>query len=230
MPTPFDQALAALATYDAGSSRATLLEIDRAVAASLRDPAARPPLEQRLITALEHPLSAIAREYLCQQLRLIGSPTAVPALAALLADPKTSHVARIALEALPPAESARALRNALPQLTGTLKCGAIDSLGRLRDPDAVPLLQPLLDAPDAAVAAAAATALGQIGTPDAATALRPAITQAPEPLRPALADAALACTERLHRSNHTDEARQLAALLDTAGYPTHVRQAALRKH
>jgi HEAT repeat protein len=170
----------------------------------------------------------VAREYICRQLRLIGSAAAVPALAALLPDPHVSHAARIALEALPAPAPARALREALPRLEGPVRLGVVDSLGRLRDRDAVAALQPLVAEADAALAGAAAAALGRIGTLEAAAVLRPLLARAPEPLRPALAEAGLVCAGHLRDAGQPDLARTLCGLLDDPRYADHVRQAAVR--
>lgn len=226
--TPLDQAFAALESYGLGSSRAVLHAIDQAVVAALPDANRRASLETRLIAALARPLSTVAIEYVCHQLRLVGTAAAVPALAALLSKPQSSHPARIALEALPPPEPARALRDALGGTAGVLKLGVIESLGRLRDSAAVGTLRPLLADPDPAVAGAAAAALGRIGSIESAEALREFLPKAPDTVRPALADAALVCVERLKESGRPDDARQLCTLLDDPRQPAHVRQAAVR--
>ena len=50
-------------------------------------------------------------------------------------------MARYALERIPAAAAAAALRDALPKLTGTLKVGVIGSLGVRRDAASVPWLR-----------------------------------------------------------------------------------------
>ncbi len=75
----------------------------------------------------------------CKRLALLGDKAAVPALAPLLAAPELASWARIALEAIPDAEAAAALRAALGTLKGNLLVGAINSLGvRSRMPTRMP--------------------------------------------------------------------------------------------
>ena len=105
------------------------------------------------------------------RLRIVGTAASVPALAALLGEERTSQAARYALEGMPFPEAVAALRQALGQTSGLIKAGLIDSLGWRRDAASVPLLTPLLSGPDTAIAAAAASALGRIGSKDAIAAL-----------------------------------------------------------
>ncbi len=207
MPAPLDDAFSALRSYDQGSSRAALLPIDEAVVAALPDPADRLTLETRLLAALSAGGSSVALEYLCAKLTLIGSALAVPALAALLDQPALTTAARNALEAAPHPEATAALRAQLPKLAGLPLLGVVQSLGIRR---------------------AAAAALGEIGTPAAAAALRDFSARAPAVVAPALADALLVCAERLLAAGARAAAQSLYQLLATAAQPVHVRLAATR--
>lgn len=221
-------AFEALKTYDHGSSRAALLPIDEAVAASLDEAAARRQLEQRLVNALKHGGPATAREYLCSKLTLIGSDAAVSALAALLGDRATATAARNALEAIPGNKATKALRDSLPKLVGLQQIGVINSLGARRDAESVRALTRLLPGPDAGIAAAAAAALGDIATTRAARALRDFLPRAPATLRLRMADAILHCAERLVEAEKQTEARKLYQLLAAPAQPKQVQQAAAR--
>jgi HEAT repeat protein len=207
-------------SYNSGSGRAALLPIDDAVVASLGDAAARKDLAQRLAAVLSAEVSAVAKEYACSKLRLIGSVESVPALAALLGDKDLAHAARDALEAMPYPEAVQAIREALPKLAGLQKVGAIQSLGTRRDVQSVAALAGLLADQDRQVASGAAAALGEIGTLEAADALRKAA--------PAAADALLACAERLAADGRQAEAKAIYAALDVPEQPKHVRWAASR--
>jgi HEAT repeat protein len=101
----------------------------------------------------------------CQRLAVEGGETAVPALAALLPDPKLSHYARYALEAMPGPESDAALRGALGKLNGNLLIGVMNSIGRRKDTEAVQALAKLRHDADRNVAEAAAAALAEIRRP-----------------------------------------------------------------
>jgi len=208
-----DQAFEALNTYEWGVEPKTLASIEEAVIKTRDDAAARAELETRLAAVLKSGAPRAAKDYVCRQLRTIGTAGSVPALAALLPDPDLSHMARYALERIPDPAAGAALREQLPNVGTTLKIGIITSLAargedapapgqgssgffhRSHHGDTVPLLRGLLTDSDPAVSKAAIRALGMIGTPAASHALAGA-KPAPE-AQATLADATLACAGRL---------------------------------
>ena len=105
------KALAAMKTYNWGDDRGELAPIDRAVVALRDDPAARKDLEKRLAALLSTDAPQAAKGFVCRKLSLFGTADSVPALAPLLADKKLSHMARFALERMPCAEAAKAMRD-----------------------------------------------------------------------------------------------------------------------
>lgn len=222
-----DAAFAALQSYDWGSSRAALLPLDQAVAAAHRSPNARQALEQRLLSALRTARSVPAREYLCSQLAILGGKRSIAPLAELLAEPTLATAARHALEAIPDASAAKALRRTLTRVTGREKTGVIISLGVKRDAGSVPALAKLLEDADPQIADAAAWALGEIATSAAARALARWLAGAGAS-RCAGAAAALTCAERLAAAGRRAEADALCRLLLGASFPGHVRAAAER--
>src|SRR5690348_4947425 len=111
-----DQAFDALKTYDWGTDRKPLEELDKAVIASHNDEATREELESQLAALLKIEISRDAKDVVCRKLMIIGSANSVPALAALLSDKDLAHMGRFALERIPAPEAAQALRDALPKL------------------------------------------------------------------------------------------------------------------
>lgn len=198
-----DQAFEALKTYDYGVDRHVLDPIDEAAVTTRNDPAACKQLESQLLAALQSNAPRDARDYVCRVLRTIGTAASVPALEALLADPDLSHMARYALERIPDVKAGQALERQLPKLGGQLKVGVISSLGARGE--GVRLLRPLLQDPDEAVARAAIIALGHIGSTDASKALGSAKSR--PALAAVLADASMACAEKLLAAGHAKEAK-----------------------
>jgi len=137
----------------------------------------------------------------CRGLRIRGTAAAVPALAAMLPNPELSHIARYALEPMPCPQAGKALRDAVAKTAGKSKAGIAASLGVRRDPDAVPVLTPLLNDADAEVAQAAAAALGRIAMPAAVNALFKCADNRPEEMRPAAGEALLATAARIAESD-----------------------------
>lgn len=150
----------------------------------------------------ETPIAERARA--CQQLAIVGTPEAVPALAALLDDAQLAHYAREALEAMALPESDAALRAALGTLRGLHLVGVINSIGARGDVGAVPALGKLASNADASIAAAALNALARIGTAEALSLVRIAM-----PRNPAAAEALLIAADRLRAGGRADEAAKL---------------------
>ncbi|MBL7140230.1 MAG: HEAT repeat domain-containing protein [Planctomycetes bacterium] len=216
-----------LVTYELakGMSRAPLTAIEDAVRDA--DDPGRRAVEAKLLAAMADPKATYGcKQFVCRMLRRCGSEACVPALAALLTDKDLSHMARFALQALPAEKAGEALRAALGKTEGDLRIGVISSLGFRRDAAAVPALSKFAGGADEAAASAAITALGQIGTAEAARALE-SLT-APKPLAAAWADALLACADRMAGAGDKAAAGAIYRRMADEGRPTFVRVAAIR--
>lgn len=222
-----DDAFEALKKYDWGTDRAPLAPIMDAVAAAHGNLELREDLETRLLAALGSEISRDAKDFVCRMLTIVGTKASAPVLAGLLESENHSHMARFALERIPYPEAAKALRDALPKLPSKLKIGAISSIGNRRDTEAVPLLAGLLGDGDVAIARAAATALGHIGTTHAARTLHAAKISAAEVKQPVI-DALLACAESLLASGKTADAHAIYQALSGDQQPRLVRLAVTR--
>lgn len=221
-----EAAWSVLKSYERGSSRAALLPLDAAVAASTADVSDRTAMERRLIAALQEGGSVVRREYLCSKLKLVGSDASVKAVAALLLVPELVTAARDVLQAIPSEEATQALRAALPRADLPTKVAVIQSVGLRQDEGSVDTLRRLLDDPASPVASAAAAALGEIGTIEAAKALREFHSSAREELRTTATDACLACAEKLMAAGRKSDAAALYQLLATDAHLKHVQYAA----
>ncbi len=167
----------------------------------------------------------------CRALALKGGPESVPALAALLIDEKMSHMARMALEAMPCPEAGDALRAALTATNGALKVGVIGSVAVRKEKESVPALEALISDADAEVAMAAARGLGKIGTAKAAKTLTSSVAEANVPplVLQARCDGLLGCAEAFIQRGKPEKASAIYDLLRTLpGASIEVRGAALR--
>ena len=172
--------------------------------------AAELPSETQLITVLQSRASWLEKNAACWELKRVGTVRCIPALAALLTDERLSHTARYALESLPSPEAGAALLQALGKTTGPVRVGLIQSLGVRKEPAAVPALSPWLTQPDAVLASAAASALGEIADAPAVAALQAAkaklAADGAGAVVNALNDALLHCGQRLLADGHPPEA------------------------
>lgn len=155
--------------------------------------------EQELLAVIRSETSEADQALAFKGLAVHGSPACVADVAISLGNERLSSWARITLEAIPGDEAAAALRAAAAPgttLASRQLTGVINSLGVRRDAAAMPLLVTWLDDGDPNVAAAAAAALGMIGTPDAAAVLAQSLAVG-KPDRDVVAEACVVCGERL---------------------------------
>jgi HEAT repeat protein len=240
-----NKALETLKTYDWGSDRNALNPIDQAIVAAQGNAAALKPLEKGLADALAGGISRSAQDYVCRKLRIVGTSQSVEALAALLADENTSHIARYALERIPDDEAAQAMRDALPKVSRKLKPGIISSLGTRRDKKSIKAFSKLLgdwdiqvtkamtvsgilDDFDIQVAKAAAQSLGLIGTSAAAKELTGFAKKASANMKMAVGDASLVCAEQMLADGNKAEAVALYKKLRGDDQPKRVQVAAMK--
>ena len=199
------------------------------VAACLATPAATlaaeaKPAGAKLIAVLKSADASLkAKNDACRELATIGDPKAIPVLVGLLGDEKLAHMARYALEPLDHASVGVALREAMGKLTGSLRIGAINSIGMRRDAKAVGGLTKLLKDADKGVASAAIGALGRIATPQALTALADCRKAPPAELQWAIADASLDAAERLLKGKKPAGAIAIYTELRADAWPRQVR-------
>ncbi|MBN2270500.1 MAG: HEAT repeat domain-containing protein [Sedimentisphaerales bacterium] len=223
-----NKALETLKTYDWGADRNTLNPIDEAIIATHGDAAARKALEKSLVAALAAGISRSAQDYVCRKLRVVGTAQSVEALAALLADETTSHIARYALERIPDEKALDAIRDALPKVSGKLKVGMIGSLGTRRDEKSIMAFSKLLGDSDIQVAKTAAQSLGLIGTSAAAKELSKFAKKAPANMKMPIGDACLVCAEQLLAKGKKSEAVALYKELQGDDQPKRIKVAAMK--
>lgn len=222
-----DEAFAKLSTYDFGADNGPLIVVSEQVKAVHGKAAQRKALADKLVGLLRSGAPYGAKDFACRQLGILGTADEVPALAAFLADEKLSHMSRYALERIPCPAAGEALRQSLSKVKGNVLVGVINSLGNRREAGAVADLARLLLDPDAAVADAAATALGKIG-PGAVPALEQTLRSAALPIRPALADGCLLAADRLVAEGKSAQATAIYDRLRKVELPRALRIAAVR--
>jgi len=222
-----DKAFEALKTLEWGADLKPLEPIDAAIVASQKDAAAQKEVEAGLIATLKSDAPRDAKDYACRKLMIVGTAASVPVLAEMLPQEKHSHMARFALERIPAAEAATALREALAKTNGKLKIGVIASLGARRDAASISALAALLSDTDESIVRAAATALGDIATAEAAKALADC-KAAGAAAKSAAVDARLACAEALLAAGNKADALTIYKSFAAGDQPKHIKLAGTR--
>jgi HEAT repeat protein len=218
-----DELLARVARWDFDKNRDDLLAVSTLVAKAQGSVAQTRDFEQRFIAFLKSEASLASKDFVCRQLSVMGSEASVPVLAGMLAEPKTAEIARYALERIPGAAVNQALREALAKSSDKTRIGMINTLGRRRDPDAVPALRRLAVGPDPATAGPALFALAEIADAGALQALAEAQEKSTGALRVTAGQAYLKAADRLAEPAALPIYKKLYA----AGEPPMVRVGAL---
>ena len=206
---------------------ACLLAICPAISFAQDSPQSPSSEAAKLITVLNSAEASVFEQAMaCRRLSVIGDENAVPALAGLLGDKKLSTYARSALEAIPGPAADAALRNALAGLHGERLIAVLGSSGARRDAAAVDPIVKSLGSDDPSIVAAAARAIGHIGTPAAADALQTALREFEPDSRAAVGKACLVCILRLAEQEASDKAVALCEAVQDADVPQHTKLAA----
>jgi HEAT repeat protein len=163
----------------------------------------------------------------CRQLGTKGSKASIAPLASLLnGDERVSHMACYALETNPDSSVDDALREALGEAKGRNLMGIMVTLGNRRDTKAIDAIAKHLGDEDKHVSAAAARALGNIGTEASFTALREAMRgDGGVTDRNALYEGFLRCARQFEDSNK-EMAKRIYDRMQEGNAPDHVKHGA----
>lgn len=217
-----------LAQYDYAGSREPLTQLEKIARKATAHPKDQRKLEEALVPMLTQDISMAAKDFVCRQLRLIGSDASVPALLTLLPDPNTEYMARMVLESVPGKAVDQRLRAALPDMPVPVQVGIIATLGRRADNRSVGALAAFVINEDETLALNAIRALGSIGSNDALSALNQAKAQVEGHTKTELLHALLQCGDNMMASADKAQAVSLYETLMTAEYPNPIRMAALQ--
>jgi hypothetical protein len=92
-------------------------------------PSTYPKLEKDLLDVIDDgEVTDAAKDFVCRQLRIVGSVKCAAVLAPLLASPKLSHAARLALETIQGEAVDKVLRDALERTGGKIREGLLGTI------------------------------------------------------------------------------------------------------
>jgi len=223
-----DDLLPKIVTYNYGRSRKPLTKLSNIVRNAYDSPEELKLIETYLLKLLQSNVTPACKQFICRKLSIIGTEEAVPTLAKMLTDPKTSDMARYALERIPGSAVDKALRDALGKTRGRVKVGIINSLGERGDKQAVWQISKLLGDTDKEIAFAAISAMGKIGSSRAIMMLERARSKVAAELHPVWADAYLICADKFLAKGNLRRALQIYKRMYVPAEPVPIRIAALR--
>ena len=187
------------------------------------------PEAARLVKVLNSDADTYDKAMACRRLAAIGDASSATAIARYLGDEKLATYARSALENIPGPAADKALRDALKTVKGNLLVGVINSIGKRKDRGAVDDLTPLLSDKNTNVAIAAAHAIGEIGTSEAAKALLLALGKGDAKLQQEVGFACLMCAKSLAEAKDNTSAVALTTAVRKANLPENIKLAATQR-
>ncbi len=184
--------------YEYGQDIKPLWAVGNDVIQSMKSDDQRRACAARLAGVLTNEKATLAaKQFACLQLRQIGTPAEVPVLTRMLDNPKTSQMARYALQSIAGDEATAALRTALDRLEGQPLLGVIESVAARKDAQSTDRLIALAGSDDQATAEAALRALGRLDNEKADRFVLDRFNQAKSPVPTTIAEVALCVAERL---------------------------------
>ncbi|MEN6306406.1 MAG: ThuA domain-containing protein [Anaerohalosphaeraceae bacterium] len=213
-------------SYEYGKSRLPFTQLQEMIVTRIGALAALAEIETAFLAALQDvSVPYDAKDMFCRQLGLFGTEKSVVVLSPMLADPKTSDIARYALERIPGDAVDQALLGLLAKTPDEkIKIGIISSLGARKTASAVKPLGALIQNPSSALSAAAILSLGRIGTTDAADQLLASVKTISQDNKILLLDALLTCAQKAESTKAAAIYQQLYG----PDYPPAIRAGALR--
>ncbi len=223
-----ESTVAKVAAYDYGQSREPVALLTEYVQSPQRTPEELKAVEKRFSQFLKSNATDAGKDQICRLLSVVGTAESVPALAELLVVPKSSDMARYALERIPGPEAGKVLLQSLAKTSGKTRIGIVNTLGMRKESSAVAAISGLLKDKDVPTAVAAANALGQIGGPAATKALAGVRSKAGGDLKLQVTDAYLRCADRTLAGGGKQEALSIYRSLNVPEEPPIIRVAALK--
>jgi type 1 glutamine amidotransferase/HEAT repeat protein len=189
----------------------------------------RVELERRMIALLASSDATVeSKARVCRQFSAVAREDRASVLAALLTNAELAGPALQGLTVMPGATVDALLRGALEGASGEQRIGIINALGERRDSAAVGIISQFLSSDDEALSCAAAATLGKIGGDNVLAVIQPLLASTTGRKREAVADACLACADRLRAGGRGEEAVAVYERLSGSGETEQVRTAAWR--
>jgi len=222
-----DQLFNDISTYEIGQDRSKLTEFSNVVDTLSQSEETRGIAEQNMLDFLKTDATFDSKQFICRELRIIGSEKSVPILTEMLLDEKTTDIARYALENIPGNAVDEALIKSLSTATKKVQLGIMNTLAVRKSADSVPTIAELLKSADNDISNTAASALGQIGNEECMKYLTPYLNSKNTELINTTLDSYLLCVDELVKQNKMKEANKIYTDLHKQETPFIIKQATL---
>lgn len=225
-PALIQAVLDSIQGYRFGDSREGLLRAATLVAEA--GPRGSAVLAKAMAERLAAPKTTLeAKQFLCEQLGVIGTPAEVPALSGLLTDDSLFDLALLALQRIPGSAARQALTEALPRVSGAKQAAIFNTFAARGELESIPAIAKGAKSSDPVVSAAALRALGRFGGGASLQALSGLESEILSASKPELRRAQIAIASTLVEAGDAGTVGKLIAQLQAPSEPADVRGAAL---
>jgi len=204
--TDIETALKKLPDYSQVQGRKPLAAIETLVQQTYQQPELRIYLERQMVKVLKSETPWDVKQFICQQLWIIGTDESAPTLAKMLLDDQTVEMACYALRNHQSPIASKALIDTLGKIQGRSLLSVINLLGDRREKRSVPELLRITRGPDRGAAESAVVALGKIASEPAVTALRKLRSRRNAPMRLLVSQSYLQSAQELAHRGQMEKA------------------------
>ena len=204
--TDIETAIKKLHDYSQEQGRASLATIEAQVQQTYQQPELRIYLERQMVKVLKSEAPWDVKQFICQQLWILGTDESAPTLAKMLLDDQTVEMACYALRNHQSPMASKALIDALGKIQGRSLLSVINLLGDRREKRSVPALLRIVWGSDRGAAEFAVVALGKIASEPAVTALRELRSRRNAPMRLVVSQSYLQSAQELAHRGQTEKA------------------------
>lgn len=226
-----DNLVLQLREYDWDKNRAVPIQLQSLIQSYYGNEEALNMIEGMLLATLKSDATLAAKDFVCRQLAVIGTQKSVPVLSGMLADPKTSNMARYALEKIPGGAVEEVLTEAARNTNNKeILIGIISTLGVRKSEGVVSLARDVFSNTaknDEDTRIVLLWALGSVGTEESAVELlriKPNLTGR---VMQRWSDASLMCANALLEAGSNQKAIDIYQKLYQSETPSVIRAAAL---
>jgi len=223
-----EKLLHVISGYEYDKSRAWLQEFQIVMQEVYLDPLAMNETEKLMLRFLQSDATLPGKQFVCKHLGTIATKNSVPVLKEMLKNESTAEMAIPVLERISDPIAGKAMMNYLKKSEKKTKVAIINSLGACRYDKAVKLLAKLVYDSDPMISGSSISALGSIGTNEAAEILKTATSKLTGDVKWQVMDAWLKCADRFVKENKLADAWIIYQEVYNSDPAAFLRKAALR--
>jgi HEAT repeat protein len=223
-----EKLLADISGYEYDKSREWLPEFQAVMQKVYQDFFAMKETERMMLKFLKSDATLAGKQFICKHLSTIATKESVSVMNKMLTEANTAEMALGVLQKIPDPAAGKIMIHALSKSEPKIKVAIIHSLGACRNEKSVKALAKLVYDKDPMISESAISALGAIGSEEAAVKLNSASDVLHGDLRWQVMNALLKCADRFISENKYESAQKIYTKVYDTHPPDFLQIAALK--